>query len=312
MFKHLHLFRTAGDLPTVAALSAAMEARAFAPCGPTQPSSAGWVPPRGQANGPMVEAIGGHWIAALQVETKLLPAQVVKRHTDALADKIEQETGRRPKGKRLREVKEEAVLQLLPQAFTKRAVIRVWIDPKAALVCVDSSSSTKADTVAEALIDCAGRMNLAPLSTKVAPGTFMANLLLGDVHADYFNVDRQCELREPMGDKAVVRYQRQALDTDEVAGHVEAGKLPTKLALIWAGRVSFVLADSGALRGITLLDVQERGESTEEVDAFDADVAIATGELSRCIADLIEALGGAQDLPIEEAAKEPQADKVPA
>jgi len=92
-----------------------------------------------------------------------------------------------------------------------------------------------------------------------------------------------------------VRYARHALEIDEVAAHIEQGKVPTQLALTWAARVSFVLTETLALKKITLLDgVLDGAASKTGADdkGFDADVAISTGELRRLMVDLIDALGG--------------------
>ena len=91
--------------------------------------------------------------------------------------------------------------------------------------------------------------------------------------------------------KAVVRYARHPLDIDEVRAHIEAGKLPTKLALTWDDRVSFVLTEGLQLKKISLSRHGVRGPGADD-QGFDTDVAIATGELTKLIPDLVEALGG--------------------
>ena len=89
-----------------------------------------------------------------------------------------------------------------------------------------------------------------------------------------------------------------SLDIDEVAEHIKGGKLPTQLAMTWAGRVSFVLTEALTLKKIQLLDVVMEGagvdaaQSGKENAGFDADVAISTGELRQLMPALIEALGG--------------------
>jgi recombination associated protein RdgC len=96
--------------------------------------------------------------------------------------------------------------------------------------------------------------------------------------------------------KSVVRYARHPLDTDEVRRHVAEGKLPTKLALTWQGRVSFLLTDAMQIKKIAFLDGVFEGVKPGKDEAFDADAAIATGELRQLIPDLIDALGG--ELPL--------------
>ena len=93
-----------------------------------------------------------------------------------------------------------------------------------------------------------------------------------------------------------MRYARHRLDTDEVKQHVEGGKMPTRLALTWNDRVSFVLTEGLQLKKLAFLDVVFEGTSTGKDDGFDADVAIATGELQKALPALLEALGGESPL----------------
>ena len=73
---------------------------------------------------------------------------------------------------------------------------------------------------------------------------------------------------------------------------MQGGKLPTRLALTWNNRVSFVLTEGLQIKKLAFLDVVMDGASTGKDDGFDADVAIATGELCKLLPDLIDALGG--------------------
>jgi len=109
-----------------------------------------------------------------------------------------------------------------------------------------------------------------------------------------FTIDRDCELKSADEMKSVVRYARHPLDIDEVRQHIADGKLPTKLALTWEARVSLLLTDTMQLKKLQFLDIVFEGHKPGKEEAFDADVSIATTELSRLIPDLIEALGGEQ------------------
>ena len=68
--------------------------------------------------------------------------------------------------------------------------------------------------------------------------------------------------------------------------------------MTWRDRVSFLLSETLQLKKLALLDVvmeSHKGSNKPGKDeAFDADVAIATGELCQLLPDLIEALGGEQ------------------
>ena len=116
-----------------------------------------------------------------------------------------------------------------------------------------------------------------------------------------FTVDRECELKAADEEKAVVRYARHPLDIEEVQAHIAAGKLPTKLALTWDDRVSFMLTEGLQLKKVSFLDTVFEDKAADD-GGFDTDVAIATGELSKLIPDLIEALGGEAESGIASAA----------
>jgi recombination associated protein RdgC len=242
----------------------------------------------------MLESVGGHFMLRLMTETKAVPASAVKTRLEAELDKVEQDTGRRPKGKRAKELKEQIVHELLPRAFAKRSATLVWIDPEARCVVVDAASAKKADRVLSLLVELlGGGIVFAPVQTQSAPATAMAQWLKSKEAPAGFSVDRECELKQPDSEKSAVRYARHNLEIDEVALHIEQGKLPTQLAMTWDSRVSFTLTEALVLKKIKLLDVVLEGAKAVD-GGFDTDVAIAPGELRLLIPHLIEALDGEQ------------------
>lgn len=299
MFKNALVFQIdQWEQPTLAQFEERLDKARFVECGATQPESAGWVPPRGDKHAVLAENVGGQIILKLCTETKAVPGSVVKTELEAQLDKIEQQTGRRLKGKKAREIKDEIVHTLLPRAFPKRSGTLVWLDVKAGLVLVDTGSMKKADGVLSRLAELlGGGLKLSPLQTELSPATAMAAWLSDKEAPAGFTLDRDCELKQPDSEKATVRYARHTLDIDEVGEHIKQGKLPTQLGMTWASRVSFVLTEAGTMKKIKLLDVvlEGRGSGSSndgQENHFDADVALATGELARLIPDLVAALGG--------------------
>lgn len=298
MLKNLTIYRIGPDwAPDLALAEEKLGQFRFVECGPTQQKSHGFVEPRGLANGPLVESIGGHWIIKLMTEQRVVPGHAIKKRVDELAEQVEQQTGRKPGKKFTKELKEQALLELLPMAFTKQSAALVWVDPEARLLCVDASSQSKADDVASTLARALdGSMPISTLTTNSAPAASMAAWLSDGQPPAGFTIDRECELKSFDEQKSVVRYGRHRLDTEEVRQHILAGKLPTKLAMTWRDRASFVLKDSGQITKVALLDVivedQTRASKEVKADAFDADVTIFTGEVSELIADLIDGLCG--------------------
>ena len=297
MFKNVMVYRmVSGWSATQAQLEEALEGARFVECGASQEKSVGWIEPRGDAHGPLVEIVGGQWLLKLQIEVKTVPGSVVKRKVQDQLDHIEATTGRKPGKKEKRELLEDARLALLPMAFTKQSSVMVWIDPKAQFLVLDSGSQAKADEVMTGLIKAVEGLAVLLVNTQTSPAAAMSHWLSTREAPQGFSVDRECELKAADESKAVVRYTRHALDTDEVSQHIATGKVPTRLALTWGDRVSFVLTEALQLKKVTFLDVVLEGlpssPGDRKDDGFDADAAIATGELVQLIPDLLEALGG--------------------
>lgn len=295
MFKNALVYRIAHWDPAAAAeLENRLDAERFVECGATQPESAGWVEPRGEKHAPLVENVGGQLLLRLCVERRAVPGSVVKAELEARLDRVELETGRRPRGKRAKELKEDIVQALLPRAFPKRSGTLVWIDARVGLVLIEAASLKKADALVTRLVALLGAgVQLSLLQTQLAPVTAMSEWLRSREAPAGFTLDRECELKQPDSEKATIKYARHALDIDEVGAHIEQGKLPTQLAMTWQGRVSFVLTEAMTLKKIKLLDgVLEQAGPGKDDNSFDADMAITTAELGGLIPDLLDALGG--------------------
>lgn len=281
---------------TQAQLEEALDKARFAPCGASQEKSVGWAEPRGQAHAALVEIVDGQWLLKQAVESKAVPASVVKRKVQERADQIEAATGRKPGKKEKRDLAEDVRHALLPMAFTKQSSTLVWIDPQAARLVLDAGSQAKADEAMTALVNAVDGLALQLIDTTTAPAAAMAEWLSSQQAPAGFSVDRECELKAADESRAVVRYTRHALDTDEVRQHIALGKMPTRLAMTWNDRVSFVLTEGLQLKKVALLDVvlenKPSAAGDRRDDDFDTDVALVTGELRQLLPELIAGLGG--------------------
>ncbi|MGE8449425.1 MAG: recombination-associated protein RdgC [Pseudomonadales bacterium] len=292
MLKNLIIYRISDSWsPDLQLLEEALAKSPFAECGATQERSAGWVPPRGEPHGPLAESVANQWVMRFMTEAKMLPASVLNRRVEEKAAHIEATEGRKPGKKEKKDLKDEAKLDLLPMAFTKQGAMWVWLDPQARTLVLDTGSQARADEVVSSLVEGLTGFALALVDTQTSAQAAMAHWLTTQESPAGFSIDRECELKAADESKAVVRYGRHPLDIAEVQQHIEHGKLPTRVAMTWDNRVSFVLTEGLQLRKVAMLDVVMEGQSQND-GGFDADVAIATGELSRLIPDLIEALGG--------------------
>jgi recombination associated protein RdgC len=299
MFKNLLIYRINPEWQpsglSLIAAEAELSRQRFQPCAPSQPSSCGWVEPCGMAYSPLVERVAGQWHLRLKTETKLLPAAVVKRRADEMAAAIEKETGRKPARKQLKTLREEATLELLPKAFTREGVVRVWISPDDRWLALDCTSAARAEDAVTLLVKALPGFAITPIQTQAAPSDAMAMWLSDGEAPQGFTVDQDCELKEAADKKGGVRYVGQDLGAKEVQEHLHAGKKPTRLTLTWKGRVSFVLTETLQLKRLNFDVVSARSTTPKDEDVFSADAALFTGETKQLLADLVEAMGGLLD-----------------
>ena len=296
MFKNLTIYRlSSGWAPSIEAMEAAMDAARFTPCGATQDKSVGWVEPRGEAHGPLVESVAGQRILKLMIETKTVPGAKVRQKAQEEADHIEAITGRKPGKKEMKALREDALLALLPQAFERQAAVWVWIDLANGWICTDATSQGKLDEVVTALVRAFDGLSITLLQTSVAAQTAMTQWLSAtgpDEWPEGFAIERECELKSRHEEKSVVKFNRHNLVTEEVRQHIAEGKLPTRVAMSWEGRIGFVLTEALQLKKINFLEGVLDDRPGEGENGFDADVALATGELQKLLPDLVAALGG--------------------
>jgi recombination associated protein RdgC len=297
VFKNLSLYRIGPDwAPTLQTLESALDPQRFVPCSASQEKSIGWVEPRGIDHGPLAESVQGQWLLKLRIESKSVPGNVVRQALDDRVAQIEAATGRKPGKKEKRQLKDEIVLALLPQAFARQTSVMVWIDLQQRRLMLDTTSQGKADEAISSLLKALPGLQLSPVQTQTSPQAAMTEWLLAASPDDWpaaLCVERECTLKSTGEDAASIRYVRHPLANDDVRKHVTEGKLPTQLALSWDGRVAFVLTETLQLRKVQFLDgVMDAGDADKGEDRFDADVTLSTGLLSPLLDSLIEALGG--------------------
>ena len=280
---------------TAEVLQEKLSARPFVPCGSQDATAVGWSSPT--KDNRFVLAVGGQFLIALAVEQKLLPSSVVNEVAADKAEMIEAQQGYKPGRKQMKEIKEAVLQELLPRAFTRRRKAYAWIDPVGGWLVVDASSPARAEEILEALRDTLDELPVKMVKTQLSPVSVMTSWLAANEATGNFTIDLDCELRAVTDEKAAVRYVRHALDGKDVQDHLAAGKLPTRLAMTFDDRISFILTEKMEIKRLAFLDVIKE-EAEKQADATDmqmeADFALMSGELARLIPALLEVLGGEQ------------------
>lgn len=299
-FKNIYLFRLTRPLECDhASLAAALQHGAFEPVGKVVPFSYGWVSPLGRHGSELCHSVGLYSMLCARKEERLLPASVVNEQLAERVEAIEQAEGRPVRRKERLQLKEELTMTLLPQAFTRSSHTWAYLDRQGGWLVVDSATAKKAEELIarlrESLEEAGITLRARLVDTAESPRMVMTRWLRGEGIAEGFELGDEYELQDPDSEGAVVRCRRQEPLSEEVQGHLQAGKQVTRLALIWRERLECILGEDLIIRRLRPSDTlrQEMDEGHDDpVAQFDSEVAFMTLELSRFIGELIAALGG--------------------
>lgn len=291
-FKNLTVYRmTASWQLSAAQVEEAVSANAQTPIGLTQPVSTGWAP---IFDGLFAHVVNRQILLQFKTEKKVVPSSALKAAVAERVDEVERMTGRKPGKKERREIKDDALLALLPSALATISQTRVWIDPVNGWIVINTGSQTQADTIITSLVRSLEKLELQTLHIAKSPAAVMTEWLMNDDAPDNFAIDRACTLKACDDTKAVVKYTNSPLTTDNLVEHLRMGKVCKELALTWEDRISFVLTDTFRIKKVRALDLitEDRAEVNDEREASDADFALMTGEINNLLNALVAAFGG--------------------
>ncbi|MBZ0333353.1 recombination-associated protein RdgC [Marinobacter sp. AL4B] len=297
-FRNARVFRFTKPFDiTAEALEEKLQADAFKPCGPQETMRQGWVPPLGKHGELLVHSANGYHLIALRKEEKILPGPVVKEAVEERAEAIELEQSRKVRRKEKDEIKEQVMLEMLPQAFSRNRRCYAYLAPKDGVLVVDAGSAKQAEDLASTLRKTLGSLPVRPPVVEQAPAFTFTGWLNETIDLPAtIELGNECELKDPSEDGGVVRCKGLDLKADEIRNHLETGMQVTKLAVTWDNNVQLVLDEELGIRrlkfGETLQEQLDDVDVDDAVAKFDAAFTIMTLELSRMIPGLLEALGG--------------------
>ena len=160
-FKNLIVYRmTASWQLTAAQVEEAVSANAQTPIGLTQPDSAGWEP---IFDGLFAHVVNRQILLQFKTEKKVVPSSALKAAVAERVDEVERMTGRKPGKKEHREIKDDALLALLPSALATISQTRVWIDPVNGWIVINTGSQTQADKIITSLVRSLEKLELQTL-----------------------------------------------------------------------------------------------------------------------------------------------------
>lgn len=262
----------------------------FKPCTHQQQMSQGWVPPIGDE---LVYEAHGAQLLMLKQEKRLLPASVVNEYLQQKVEHFEAEEGYKPSRKIRQQMKEELIQELLPKAFTKSGRVPVLLFPRQGWLLVLGASAKTAEDATSFLRSSLGSLPTALVNVDISPTHQMTRWLMDPLSlpADWM-LGEEVELQDE--EKATVKVRNQDLLGDELTVHTNAGKLVSKLALVWREQVALIIQDDLAIKRIKLLLEEEDGlvDGDDPTAKFAHEFALSCNWVVPLCESILSAFGG--------------------
>ncbi|WJD88882.1 recombination-associated protein RdgC [Serratia marcescens] len=296
-FKNLMVYRLSREVALNAdEMEKQLSAFAFTPCGSQDMAKTGWVSPMGSHSDALTHAVNGQIVICARKEEKILPSPVIKQELQAKIERLEAEQHRKLKKTEKDALKDEVLHSLLPRAFSRFNQTFMWIDTVNDLIMVDAASAKRAEDTLALLRKSLGSLPVVPLTMESPIELTLTEWVRSGEMPAGFAIQDEAELKAILEEGGVIRCKKQNLISDEIAVHIEAGKLVTKLAVDWQERIQLMLSDDGSLKRLKFVDtLREQNDDIDRDDfaqRFDADFILMTSELAALIKNTIEALGG--------------------
>lgn len=294
-FKNLRIYRLTKSFDfSTETLETALAQHSYTPCGNQDFSQYGWIPPLGQHSELYTHGCNGYIMICARKQEKILPPAAIKEMVDEKVLELQARQARNVYRKEQRNIKEDVIVSLLPRALTRSSIVYAYFAPKQNLLVIDAASANKAEEFLDHLRQALGSLPVVPLSCHGDAAEVMTRWVQHQAPAG-FELDSECELRNPHASANIIRCKNQELESDEVLGHIKAGKRVIQLALSWQQALRFILTEDFAIKRLRFEDIVQDQAASEEDDVvtqFDQDFAIMSLQISQFLDELLEAFGG--------------------
>ncbi|EBD5794962.1 recombination-associated protein RdgC [Salmonella enterica] len=296
-FKNMLIYRFSRDFNIdIDSLDKKLELFRFSPCGSQDMAKSGWFSPLVQYSDVLYHAVNNQLLLVIRREEKIIPKQTIADEINKKVSTLEQEQGRRLKKTEKDSIRDEVLHSLLPRAFTKNSLVRIWINTAAGFIVVDTSSIKRAEDSLALLRKTLGSLPVVPLTMENPIELTLTEWVRSEAAPSGFSIGDEAVLKAILEDGGTGQFKKQDLACDEILTHIEAGKVVTQISIEWQQRISFTLSCVGILKRVKFADqlISQNDDIDREdvVQRFDADIMLMTGELSNLISDLTAALGG--------------------
>ncbi len=265
--------------PEREALADRLEEKRFAPTLSQQVESMGWAP---VVDEQLVMETDGAFGLLFRREERAVPAPVIRDH--AAKRLAEQEGERDPSRDELRQAREAALLELLPQAFPRQAETRLLVDQRNKQVWFANAAEKRNSQISSLLRETLGQWRITPAFGSEEHGSRLSRWLLEGPPAG-FELGESAKLLEPR-DGGSITVTRLGLPDENVLAHLRDGMTVEQLELVWRDRLRFTIRADGALTKVKALETLDNEFDDDGLD----DPATRLGAEQRLTLDVLRQL----------------------
>jgi recombination associated protein RdgC len=288
------------EIPDAEILAQHLAEKPFSPPTPTALDSAGFVPVPGSDTDELVSTFQGGFAFSLRHDSKIVPTSAVKERTEDLVAKFKDHTGVTPGKKMRKELKEQALMELLPHALVRTAVVTCFYEPATKFLIVATGSQKLADTAMSRLVHAVGSVKTSTIHVSNVKGGLTARLKAWleedpNVSSEAFGPELQLGGAVAL-DRLLDRREKVAFSLQSLGNVPEGlkealakGFEVTSMAMVH-GLVDFTLTNAFRFKGI------EFGASDVAADLADANIwqheaAIQVKQMSAVVQAMCDLLG---------------------
>ncbi len=255
-FKNARLFQLNEDIGLdPQALNEALQKEALTACKPQELLSKGWVSPFGRTSDVYVWQSGEALLFCLGMEEKILPAAAINHQLNQRIENIQSETGQKPGRKQQTDMKQQLVLEMVPQAFVKPKQVFAYLDLNLKMLIVDTSSQNAAEELVNHMRHTLGSFKVSAFGPSSSVAQVMTHWVTHAKAEGGFDIDSEIVLETMDESKGLVRGRNIEHLDDQMQQHIDNGYLVTSLGLVFNDRIDLILGHDLSIKKIKFTDI---------------------------------------------------------
>ncbi len=270
-----------------------LQQKAFRPCMAQELSTIGFAPLFGKLSEQMSFSQGNHRFLRLLEETKLLPSSVIKVALEDEISKKESALGRELHKNEIQTLKTAITGQLLERAFSSQREMLVCINFEQGYALVSVSSAKRAERAIAMLREAfGGTFPAKHYQPRCVVEDRLTSWIENQELPQVFTLGCDAILKSIDDLGGTVRVSRDDLSSEEILGHIKAGKVITELQVLFEDDISLVLTSDLVLKRMRpedqYLEQNLPGKSDDALADMQSVLIVQADLFDRLIACLIK------------------------